>query len=136
MMKTRTGVAIVVIGVLFLVLVLTTILTYLANKPSDRVIAQWEQPTSVNYNSPLPFRLMIIERNFDWSDLLYRERTYYVYLGYEYPYGQRYRLPFYYHELDVETKITKSTVEWTNEGVTFKSTFGETLFIPRSVFAR
>jgi hypothetical protein len=135
-MKTKTRVALIGIGVLLLVGILTTVVTYFANRPSDRVIAQWEQPASVNYNSPLPIRLMIIERGWDWGDLLYRERTYYIYLGYEYPYGRRYRFPFYYHELEVETKIGKSTVEWTTEGVTFKSTFGETLFIPRSAFAR
>ena len=112
-------------------------MTYLLNKPSNRVIAKWEQPASIKYSSPFPspFQLIVIERNTDWSDLLYQEKTYYIYLGNEYPYGHRYRFPFYYHELEVESKIKESTVEWSDEGVTFKSISGEVLFVPRNVFA-
>ena len=136
-MSRRTKAILLAGVVLLLAMILAAIMTYLLNKPSNRVIAQWEQPASITYSprAPFPFRLIVIERNTDWSDLLYQEKTYYIYLGNEYPYGHRYRFPFYYREHEVESKIKASTVEWSDEGVTLRSTLGEVLFVPRDVFA-
>jgi hypothetical protein len=131
----RKRVVLVVAGVLLLAVLLATIATYLLNRPSNRVIAQWEQPASIAYDSSAPFRLIVIERNTDWSDFPYTERHYHIYVGSEFPYGYWYRFPFYYHQLDVESEIRKSTVEWTDEGVSLKAKSGEVLFVPKSVFA-
>jgi hypothetical protein len=131
----RKRVVLVLAGVLLLVLILATIATYLLNRPSNRVIAQWEQPASIAYDSSAPFRLIVIERNTDWSDFPYRERHYHIYLGNEFPYGNWYRFPFYYHQLEIESEIKKSAVEWSDEGVSYKTKSGEVLFIPRSIFA-
>jgi hypothetical protein len=108
--------------------------TYLLNRPSERVVAQWEQPASISYGSSKPVRLLVIERNTDWNHFPYTERTYNIYLGVEFPYGAWYRFPFYYHQLEVEREIRESKVEWSDEGVTFKARTGEVLFVPKSVF--
>lgn len=54
---------------ILLAVLFTTIVTYLVNRPTDTVIAQWEQPPLIDYRSRAPFRLMIVERGMDWSAL-------------------------------------------------------------------
>jgi hypothetical protein len=121
-------------GAFLLAVILAAVATYLLNRPSERVIAQWEQPASISYGSSKPFRFIVIERNTDWNDFPYTERTYNIYVGVEFPYGAWYRFPFYYHQREVENEIRESRVEWSDEGVTFKAKTGEVLFIPKSVF--
>lgn len=116
-------------------LILTAIATYLLHSPSNRVIMQWDQPPSNSYNSHDPFRLVVIERNVDWSAFPYREPMYIIYIGNDYPYGYYYRFPFYYHELSIEEEIKGLTIEWTTDGVRITSSSGAFLFIPREVFA-
>ena len=131
----RKRVVLVLVGALLLAVILAAVATYLINRPSDRVIAQWQQPASIGYGSSKPFRFIVIERNKDWNDFPYTERTYNIYVGDDYPYGSWYRVPFYYHQREAEREIRKSTVEWSDEGVSFKARSGEVLFIPKSVFA-
>jgi hypothetical protein len=101
------------------------------------VIAQWEQPASINYDSAYPFRLAIIESYTDWSFFPYTEKTYLLYVGdEELPYGWWWRFPFYYHKEDAEDRIKRSRVEWSESGVIFNAVSGETLFLPKSSFSR
>lgn len=125
----RYGKAFLFVAALLIALSLTAIATFLLNNPSDRIIAQWKHPSST-------FSLMIIERNMDLSDSPHRERTYNIYVGNEFPYGYYLKFPFYYRQLEIESKIKKSAVEWSDEGVTFKTTSGEILFIPKRSFSR
>lgn len=122
-----------IVVTMLLAVIFTAIVTYLLHLPSDRVIAQWEQPSSIDYRSRAPFRLIILERGTDWSGFPYWERTYNMYVGNEYPYGYHYRFPFYYRKQEIESEIKKSAVEWSHEGVTFRATSGETLFVPRKL---
>jgi hypothetical protein len=95
---------------------------------------QWDQPPSISYNSNGPFRLVVIERNVDWSAFPHREPMYVMYIGDDYPYGYYCRFPFYYHQLSIEDEIRKSTIEWTTEGVRITSSSGAFLFVPREGF--
>ena len=131
----RKRVLLLLAGALLFAVILAAVATYLLNRPSERVIAQWQQPASIGYGSSKPFRLIVVERNKDWNDFPYTERTYNIYVGDDFPYGSWYRFPFYYHQREVEREIRESTVEWSNEGVTFKAKSGEVLFVPKKVFA-
>jgi hypothetical protein len=115
------------------VLTITPITSYFLIRSSNRIIAEWAQPSSIHYDSVAPYRLIVTERNTDWSDFPYREKTFQIYVGNDFPYGDWYRFPFYYHEDGVESMIKNSSVEWTKEGVTFKAISGESLFIPKSI---
>jgi hypothetical protein len=131
----RKRVLLVLAGALLFAVILATVATYLLNRPSERVIAQWQQPASIDYGSSKPFRFIVVERDKDWNDFPYTERTYNIYVGDDFPYGSWYRFPFYYHQREVEREIKESTVEWSTEGVTFKAKSGEVLFVPKRVFA-
>jgi hypothetical protein len=87
----------------------------------------------VQYDSARRFRLIVVQTSADWSEFPNSENAYRIYIGADYPYGNWYRFPFYYHQDDVESRIKNSTVEWSVEGVTFKTGSGERLFIPKDI---
>src|SRR5687767_15040376 len=119
-----------IVVTILLAMLFTAIVTYLIHRSSNTVIAQWEQPPLIDYRSRTPFRVMIVERGIDFGSFPW-ERTYTLYVGNGYPYGYHYRFPFRYRREENESEIKKSTVEWSHEGVTFRATSGETLFVPR-----
>jgi hypothetical protein len=125
-------------SVLLLGAILSLIFTYELLKPSNRVIAQWKQPDSVSYGSSRPSHFTVVESEIDWSAYPYTERDYMIYVGLdrEPEYGHWLNFPFYDRHVDAESEIKKSTVEWSDAGVTFKDTSGHILFIPKDAFVQ
>lgn len=137
-MKPPTKVILFVGGVLILGVILSLIITSELLSPSNRVIAQWKQPDSIDYRSSHPNYFTIVESEIDWGAYPYTERDYMIYVGSESipEYGHWLNFPFYDRHKDAESEIKKSTVEWSEVGVTFKDTAGHILFIPKDAFVQ
>jgi hypothetical protein len=118
--------------------VLALIFIYLLHRPSNRIVSQWQQPSSISYHSFDPYYLTIVESDIDWQQFPFNwQHRHYIYVGHDS------RLPRYGHYLefsfhpgyeDLETHLKKSDVEWSADGVTFKEASGHRLFIPKAMF--
>jgi hypothetical protein len=102
---------------------------YFADLPSERIIAEWQQPRSPG-DATGPLRVVVQERDWDWSNFPYRERSYTLFLGDDYPYGQWYRFPFFYQSRNAPREIATLRVEWTHDSAVLISNAGERLSIP------
>jgi hypothetical protein len=111
-------------------------LTFYALAPSNRVIAQWKQPTTVNYNSFDPYSLSVIELHTNYFSLPW-EHAHSVFIGRgnEAP-GYGHSTDFTFHSAGerVDNYIRLSRVVWSNAGVTLTEPSGNQLFIPKSAF--
>jgi hypothetical protein len=121
-----------------LAVLLSLVLTYLLHRPSNRIIAQWKEPESVNYKSFDPYFLSVVERDIDWSSFpLSRKRRYLIYVGRgsgRPTYGHMIDFSFHPGFDDFDAHVKKSMVEWSDAGVTFKEASGHILFIPKDMF--
>lgn len=126
-----------IVATLMLASIFTLIFTFVLNKLSNRIVSQWKQLSSIKYNSFDPYYLTVIEGNVDWSEFPFKERNYVIYVGRDEGvsgYGHWLKFPFYDKQPDAQIEIVHSEVEWSEDGVTFKSTSGHTLFIPKRQF--
>jgi len=104
---------------------------------SNRVIHQWSQPTSVDYESYDPYSLSVLEGSLDWRFPLELPRRYVIFVGRgnDAPaYGHFCDFTFHPGGQDMESHIRASTVEWSPEGVTFQEHEGKRLYIPKRFF--
>ncbi len=127
--------------ILFLVLTslgLALVLNFALHRTSNRVIAEWKQVAPVQYKSGDPYYLSVVEGNIDWSFFLPGwERHYFIFVGRESGspgYGHYVEFSFHPGYEDLESHIKRSTVEWSDGGVTFNEPSGHVLFIPKQMF--
>ena len=123
---------------LSLALGLALVLHFALHRTSNRVIAEWKQDASVQYQSAGPYYLSVSEGNVDWSFFrLGWERHYFIYVGRESGdpgYGHFVDFSFHPGYEDLESHIKKSSVEWSEAGATFKVPSGHVLFIPKEMY--
>ena len=121
-------------------LVLALVLHFALHRTSNRVIAEWQQVASVQYDSAGPYYLSVKEGDVDWSFfLLGWERRYFIFVGRgsgSSGYGHYVDFSFYPRpdDQDLESHIKRSNVEWSEAGVTFTPPSGHVLFIPKRMF--
>ena len=131
----RTGK--ILLGIVFS-MVLALIFTHFLHRPSNEILAQWKQSDVVNYKSFDPYFLSVVERDVNWTYFpLNWERHYLLYVGRESgmpAYGHFIEFSFHPGFDDLDVHLKKSTVEWSDAGVTFKEASGHILFIPKEMF--
>lgn len=123
--------------VILVSIILALIVTHFLHRPSNRILARWKQPDVVNYKSYDPYYLSVLERDVNWTSFpLNWERHYKIYVGASETPAHGHFIEFSFHPGydDLEAHLKKSTVEWSNAGVTFKEASGHTLFIPKEMF--
>jgi hypothetical protein len=104
-------------------------------------VAEWKQPNSIDYRSFDPYFLSVLRDDLDWSGFpLNVSRNYSIYVGRESgtpTYGHVVKFSFHpgtESNHDEEAHIKRSSVDWTEEGVTFQELSGHRLFIPKAMF--
>ena len=124
--------------IILAVFVSALLVVFLLHRPSNRVIAQWQQSGTINYQSFDPYFLSVVERDKDYSSFPFHvERNYFIYVGRgsgQPSYGHVIKFSFHPSDQSIEEHIKKSVVEWSKEGVTFKELSGHVLFIPKKMF--
>lgn len=118
--------------------VMALIITYLLHRPSNKIMAQWQQPATIAYDSFDPYYFSIVERDIDWKYLPFSwQRHYDIYVGREQGvpgYGHFLEFSFHPGAIDLETHLKASQVEWRAEGVKFNEASGHQLLIPKRMF--
>ena len=104
---------------------------YLADAPSRRTIAQWEQPI-LPQDGSRRLQVVVEQGDWDWNPFPLRNRSYMLYAGREYPYGFWGQFPFFYRLEDAAQQIAASDVDWTSDAAVFTAATGERLVIPYS----
>ena len=124
--------------VIVLSVILALIFTHFLHRPSNVTLAQWKQSDVVNYKSYDPYFFSVVERDVNWTYFpLNWERHYLIYVGRENEmpaYGHFIEFSFHPGFDGLDTHLKKSTVEWSDAGVTFKEASGHILFIPKEMF--
>jgi hypothetical protein len=123
------------------VIVATLFLIVLMHRASRSPVAEWKQPGSIEYHSFGPYFLSVLRDDLDWSGFpLTVSRNYSIYVGRDSgtpTYGHVVKFSFHpgtESNFDEESHIKRSSVDWTEEGVTFQEFSGHRLFIPKAMF--
>lgn len=118
-------------------LLLTSVSLMMLVRPSHRVLATWPVPASANVSYGGVY-LSVVEAEIDWSHFPFTSsRNYYIYTGRDSgtpTYGHVVEFSFHEFPDSIENHVKKSTVTWTEEGVTFAPPSGHRLFIPKEMF--
>jgi hypothetical protein len=116
----------------------TLILLFVLTRPADKVIQTWKQTDNVKYDNFGPYYLSVVESEWDWRGFpIHVGQNYFIYVGKESgkpTYGHVLDFSFYPSGEQMETHIKKSSVEWTNEGVTLITESGHKVFVPKAMF--
>lgn len=106
------------------------------NSRSDRVIKQWHQPGEVDYQSYDPYSLSVIEGAREWNFFSFSRRHYlFIGRGTNAPsYGHYLDYTFHPGSEEIDAHIGRSSVEWTQEGLTFVEETGHRLFVPKDMY--
>ena len=119
-------------------LLLALVFTHFLHRPSNKIIAQWKQSDLINYKSFDPYFLTVLERDVNWTSFpLNWERHYEIYVGSDNGipgYGHFIEFSFHPGYEGLDSHMKKSTVDWSDAGVTFKEASGHVLFIPKGMF--
>jgi hypothetical protein len=119
-------------------LLLALVFTHFLHRPSNKIIAQWKQSDLINYKSFDPYFLTVLERDVNWTSFpLNWERNYEIYVGSDNGipgYGHFIEFSFHPGYEGLDSHMKKSTVDWSDAGVTFKEASGHVLFIPKGMF--
>jgi len=119
-------------------LLLALVFTHFLHRPSNKIIAQWKQSDLMNYKSFDPYFLTVLERDVNWTSFpLNWERHYEIYVGSDNGipgYGHFIEFSFHPGYEGLDSHMKKSTVDWSDAGVTFKEASGHVLFIPKGMF--
>ena len=112
------------------------IVTVSAFWSSSRVVAQWGQPSSVNYASFDPYFLSVVDVGTDYSTFPWgRNHEIFIGRGTSAPdYGHYVRFSFHRTSDDLDAYIRQSTVTWTSTGVTLTEASGDQIFVPKAAF--
>jgi len=111
-------------------------LAWWMNYPSNRVVAKWTQPETIDYKSFGPYELYVMEGGLNWT-LFGTERRYYLFIGRaegEPSHGHAIDYSFHPGGTDLAAHIQASKVEWSDDGVTFVEASGHRLFVPKKMF--
>jgi hypothetical protein len=125
-----------VLGLVFLLAVVTAIFLFLATRPSLRLIWQQCQPQTVQYDGG-EYCVSVLEGALDWRGFPFsvgRSYNIAVTLGTQTDYGHLLDYRFTNDLENIETYIQRSVTEWTPEGVTFIEADGHRLFVPHEAF--
>ena len=140
-MKSRTKILIGVFLSCLAIVFVAGMTILLSHRQSLKVVAQWKQPGTVQYDGLGPYYLSVYESDYDWRGFpLNWQRRYSIYVGRDSGtpnYGHNLDFTFYPMQadhFDVQTAITNSKTEWQTEGVTFITTAGHRVFIPKAMF--
>jgi hypothetical protein len=109
---------------------------FFAFRSSNRVIAQWPQPSNIRFDGFDPYSLSVIEGSTDYFTLPWRP-THELFIGRGTAapgYGHVARFSFHPTDDDVDAYIHRSTVRWTSAGVSLTEGSGNQLFIPKAAF--
>ena len=135
MFKKKMMVVIVVSA--FLASLLTSLLFIWLQRPSLKIVKSWKQSELISYNSFDPYFFNVVTGNIDLGHLPFTvSRNYFIYVGKEsndVTYGHIKNYSFEYND-DIEEYLSLCSVQWSQEGVTFKEPSGHTLFIPKESF--
>lgn len=127
-----------IVSVMLLSCTIVVILLYALHRPSNLILAQWQQPSSIQYDAYDPYYFSIVEADFDWKYFPFNlTRHHYIYVGREYgtpSYGHYLEFSFHPSLDSLKNHLKKSTVAWTADGVTFNEASGHRLFIPKPMF--
>ena len=121
---------------LLAVLFFGAIFAFYLSWPSNRVIAQWHKPDTIQYNSFDPYTLSVIEGSRKLNTLGW-PRRHYIFIGRtdDAPsYGYYHDYSFHAGYEHVDDYIAKAKVDWTAEGVTLTESDGQSLFLPKKLF--
>jgi hypothetical protein len=103
-----------------------------ASKSSSVVLARWTQPAEINYHSFDPYTLFVLrnERGLFWSTTTHEAR---IVRGTDASgYGHYVDLDLSF--LEDSSSIAKSTVTWSDDGVTLAVVSGHRFFFPKRAF--
>jgi hypothetical protein len=109
--------------------------TLLVVRPTYRVVAAWKENGGYKYNGCSSYTLTVLEGGLDISHVPYNvDRLYYICVSANEGkpvYGHLVNFSFYADDPnDVDAYIKKSSVVWSEDGVTFQDASGQKLFIP------
>lgn len=123
------------------VLVATFSIIVLLHRAPRSPVAEWKLPNSIDYHSYGPYFLSVLRDDLDWSGFPFNvSRNYSIYVGRESgtpTYGHVVKFSFHpgtESNYDEESHIKRSSVNWTEDGVTFHELSGHRLFIPKAMF--
>lgn len=116
----------------------STILLFSLTRPSLKVLHTWTQPDSISYDSFDPYHFSVVEGDLEWRGFPFSvSRRHFIYVGIEAgrpTYGHMIDFSFHQETMPLEEHLDRSSVLWTEEGVTFYEASGHELFIPREMF--
>jgi hypothetical protein len=120
-------------------LALTAGSLYAATRPSLRVVREWRQPAGAPaYDDFGPYQFAVVEGDLDWRGFPLDVRLrYFIYMGLDFEqtgYGHMIDYGFHPGTAALDDHLARSSVEWTEAGVTFYEASGHVLFIPRQMF--
>jgi hypothetical protein len=110
---------------------------YHATSTVGRVVHSWAQPKEMDYKSYGPYTLHVREKMPDWRLLGGRTPRHEIFIGRDDSYGHWFDCTFHAGSLDedeIDAYIRRSTVEWTDEGVSVKQESGHVIFFPKKTF--
>jgi hypothetical protein len=118
------------------VLVTALLLLVLMHRKSRTLVAEWEQPSSIDYHSFGPYYLSVQRDDLNWASFPI-SRNYSIYVGRESGtpnYGHWVKYSFHPGNGDEVAHIKGSSVAWKEDGVTLQELSGHRLFIPKAMF--
>src|SRR5688572_26533642 len=102
-----------------------------------RVVHSWPQPKEIDYKSFGPYTVFVHEQTPDWRLLGGRSPRHGIFVSRDGSYGHWFDCTFHAGTLDedeIDAYIRRSTVEWTDAGVSIKQESGHVIFFPKKTF--
>ncbi len=118
--------------------VFTLALVCFMHRQTLDVVYQWKQDPSIPYDGRGPYYLSIVETDTNWRGFpIHIETNHIIYVGRDSGkpgYGHMIDYSFHTWDSDLKTFLSKSTVNWSKEGVELQLESGHKLFIPEKMF--
>lgn len=122
---------------MLVVVLLSLVVLFGLTRSSTQVVQTWQQPESIVYDSAT-YYLSVVEADLDFSGFpLSVSRRYRLYVGREKDAptdGHWLDFTFYADGDNLVAHIRRSQVDWSAEGVTFRSPSGHRLSTPKKLF--
>lgn len=106
-------------------------------RSTGRIVHTWEQPKEIEYQRNITYKLFVRERHPEWSLLGGSKPVHVINIGWDADYVHWFDCTFHAGTLDedeIDAYIRRSTVEWTEAGVSIKQESGHVIFFPKKTF--
>lgn len=111
--------------------------TMLLNRSSGRIVHSWQQPENIDYWKNARYSLYVREKAPDWYLVGGRKHRHEIFIGWSEDYGHWFDCTFHAESLNgdaIDEYIRRSTVEWTEVGISLKQESGHVVFFPKKTF--